>query len=74
MTAMTVFNPCIPFGENLKKIRESKSISQEKLAEFAEMDRTYISGIERGRRNLSLKNIFKLAEALGITPSELLNF
>ncbi|MFC2057612.1 helix-turn-helix domain-containing protein, partial [Campylobacterota bacterium] len=47
---------------------------QERLAELAELDRTYISGIERGRRNIGIKNIFKLANALNIPPYKLLDF
>ena len=48
-------------------------ISQEKLAELADLDRTYISGIERGRRNVSLLNIVELAHALKVRPEEMLS-
>jgi len=47
-------------------------MSQEQLADLADLDRTYISGIERGIRNVSLMNIVKIADALDINPSELL--
>jgi len=47
-------------------------LSQEKLAERADLHWTYIGGIERGERNVSLLNIVKIAKALQITPSELL--
>ncbi len=49
------------FGAHIKRIRTAKGCSQEQLAAFAELDRTYISGIERGRRNISLMNLVKLA-------------
>lgn len=49
-------------------------LSQEKLAEFAEMHRTYMGGIERGERNLCLVNIIKLSKALQLKPSELMKF
>ena len=62
------------FGNNLKKIRLEKGMSQENLAHLCELDRTYISGIERGKRNLSLINIFKIANALDIQPFNLLVF
>ncbi len=62
------------FGVHLKAIRLEKNLSQEKLALIANLDRTYISGIERGVRNISLINIFKLSEALELPPSELFKF
>lgn len=62
------------FGSNLRQLRKNKNLSQEKLAQIAELDRTYISGIERGLRNISLLNIFKLAEALDVHPSDLFIF
>lgn len=60
------------FGENIKKIREEKGFSQEELANLAEFDRTYISLIERGKRNLSLLNICRFAKALEVKPYELI--
>ena len=51
---------------------EALGLSQEKFAYKVGMDRTYVGGIERGERNPSLRNIWKLAEALNITPSDLL--
>jgi transcriptional regulator with XRE-family HTH domain len=60
------------FGENIKRIREEKGLSQEELATQAEFDRTYISLIERGKRNLSLKNICRFANALNLKPYELI--
>jgi transcriptional regulator with XRE-family HTH domain len=59
------------FGLRLRKIRQSKFLSQEELAGLAGIDRTYVGGVERGERNLSLLNIKKLSDALEIKPSEL---
>jgi len=53
-------------------LRTSVGISQEELADRAGLHRTYISSIERAQRNVSLENIFLIAEALGATPAELL--
>lgn len=58
-------------GLNVRKTREIKQLTQERLAEFASLDPTYISGIERGLRNPGIKNVAKIAKALGITTSEL---
>lgn len=59
-------------AENVKAARKALDLSQEALALGAEIDRTYVSGIERGRRNPSLTMIAKLAEKLGTTPGALL--
>ena len=66
-------NPLMLFGSRVRELRLVCEISQEELAALTELDRTYISGIERGKRNLSLKNILKIAKALRVSPSELLN-
>jgi transcriptional regulator with XRE-family HTH domain len=54
------------FGQAIRKRRNELGISQESLAETAGLHRTYVADIERGTRNLSLVNIFKLADALGM--------
>lgn len=59
------------FGSNLRRERESQKLTQEKLAEKAELDPTYISGIERGVRNPSLLSIVRIAKALSTTASNL---
>jgi len=59
------------FGTNAKDLRKRSNLSQEKLAELAGLDSTYISGIERGKRNPSLVAIVQLASALRISPGEL---
>lgn len=60
----------VEFGKRIRRVRDLKSISQEALAHQAELDRSYVSGVERGVRNISLKNIYRLAEALGVSPTE----
>lgn len=54
----------VEIGKNIRAIRESKGLSQEKLAELVEIDRTYIGGIERGERNVASLNLIKIAIAL----------
>lgn len=60
------------FAKNLKSKREKFGVSQAKLAEICELDRTYISMLETGKRNPSLINLVKLSNALKITTSCLL--
>ncbi|MDD2491165.1 MAG: helix-turn-helix transcriptional regulator [Bacteroidales bacterium] len=59
------------FGDNVKKIRISKGLSQESLANQCDIDRTYLPGIENGKRNVSLQIIEKLAKGLNINIKEL---
>lgn len=59
------------FGERIRALRNERGISQEKFAELCGLDRTYISGVERGTRNVSFKNIERIAQALGISKSDL---
>ncbi len=59
------------FGLRLRSLRESKRWTQELLAERARLHRTYVGGIERGLRNPTLRNIAKLATALGVPISDL---
>jgi len=60
------------FGDRLRSARQEKDLSQEALALACDLDRTYIGGVERGERNISLINICKIARALGISPKELM--
>ncbi|MGW5837949.1 helix-turn-helix domain-containing protein [Methylorubrum extorquens] len=57
---------------NLRRIRAEKELSQETLADLCKIDRTYISGIERGLRNLSIDNLERLATALRVEPWQLI--
>lgn len=60
------------FGKRLRELRQRKGLSQERLAELAGLHRTYVSGVERGERNISLLNIERLAIALGVEMSDLM--
>ncbi|MGB7554430.1 MAG: helix-turn-helix transcriptional regulator [Candidatus Korobacteraceae bacterium] len=57
------------FGKRLRTIRDGCGYSQERLAELACLHRTYIGGVERGERNVSLMNIWRIADALKVHPS-----
>jgi transcriptional regulator with XRE-family HTH domain len=59
-------------GLNVRDLRRQQRLSQEELAHRAEMDRSYVSDLERGTRNPSVKALGRLAEALGVRPDELL--
>lgn len=59
------------FGDNVRALREAQGLSQERLAERADLDRTYISGVERGVRNLSLLSVVRIAKALKTSAAEL---
>ncbi len=59
------------FGLTIKRLRERKGISQEKLGEISDLHRTYIGMIERAERNITLKNIEKIAKALGTDISKI---
>ncbi|MCH7413112.1 helix-turn-helix transcriptional regulator [Belliella sp. R4-6] len=54
----------VAYGDKVKAIRKKQNVSQEKLAELADLDRTYISDIENGKRNVSIETVFKIANAL----------
>lgn len=60
------------FGANLRKYRTKKGLSQEQFAEICGLHRTYISDIECFRRNVSLENVQRIADALGIESYKLL--
>lgn len=60
------------FGKVVRDLRDQRRISQQELADYAEMDRTYISDLERGLYFPTLNTIYKLAEVLKIKPNELI--
>ncbi|HVG22385.1 MAG TPA: helix-turn-helix transcriptional regulator [Blastocatellia bacterium] len=60
------------FGEVVKAVREKQGVSQEKLAELAEIDRTYMSMIERGKRRPTLEVASRIAGALGMKLSQII--
>lgn len=59
------------FGQRIQTLRKEQGLSQEKFALSIEMDRTYYASVEAGKRNISLLNIKKIADGLGVTLSEL---
>jgi transcriptional regulator with XRE-family HTH domain len=61
------------FGRILKTLREERQISQERLAELSDLDRTFISMLERGLRQPSLTTLFLLCRALEVSPSEVIS-
>jgi transcriptional regulator with XRE-family HTH domain len=59
------------FGDAVRQVRKERNLSQEALADLADLDRTYISGTERGVRNPSLRSIARIATALDVSLEEL---
>ena len=64
-------DPLKRFGNRLRVLRERAGLSQEALAARAGIHRTYMGGVERGERNVSLRNILRIAAALGVHPRDL---
>ena len=60
------------FGRRVRELRIQRGLSQERLAELANLHRNYIGGVERGERNLGLLNIVELAHALRVKPAQLI--
>ena len=63
---------CALVGRNLRRHRLTTGLSQEALADAAGLDRTYISGVERGVRNPTVRVLDHIAAAIGVTPADLL--
>ncbi|WP_169449991.1 helix-turn-helix domain-containing protein [Marinobacter orientalis] len=59
------------FGERVRTLRKARGLSQKQISIITRLDRSYIGGVERGERNVSLYNIFKIATALDIKLDEL---
>ena len=64
----------ISVGKRVKELRNKLGISQEELADLAGLDRTYITSVECGKRNISIVNIEKLATSLNVSIKEFFNF
>lgn len=64
----------VALGAAIRKVRQEKKISQEELAHRSQIDRSYMSSIERGRQNPGIASVLRIAEALEMSASELLGF
>ena len=61
-------------GKRVKELRNELGVSQEELADMVDLDRTYITSVECGKRNISIVNIEKLTKALNVTLADFFNF
>jgi transcriptional regulator with XRE-family HTH domain len=61
----------VRFGRRVRELRKAKGMSQEALALEAGLDRSYVGGVERGERNISIENMVRIAAALGVSLSKL---
>jgi transcriptional regulator with XRE-family HTH domain len=64
-------NPQLAFGQAVRKFRLKRALSQERLEELADIHRTYTGDVERGTRNISLVNMIRIAKALQVPLSRL---
>ncbi|MDO8950025.1 MAG: helix-turn-helix transcriptional regulator [Actinomycetota bacterium] len=64
---------CVDFGRRLRCLRQERGLSQEQLAHIAQLDRTYVSSCEAGRRNATIRTIARLAKALEVDPAALVS-
>lgn len=62
----------IAFGRRVREVRKGKGISQERLAEMAGIDRSYMGNIERGEKNITLKKVYEICDALKVDIKELI--
>lgn len=68
---MTTDERIVAFGRQVREVRKAKGISQEKLAELAGIDRSYMGNIERGEKNVTLKKVYEICDALDIDIKDL---
>ena len=72
VTDMTADERMVAFGKRVREVRKSKGISQEKLAEMAGIDRSYMGNIERGEKNITLKKAYEICDALDVKIQDLI--
>jgi transcriptional regulator with XRE-family HTH domain len=70
---MTESDLLILLGARIRELRKARGLSQEAFAAECGLDRTYVGGIERGERNVAIRNVALIAKSLGISMSELLS-
>lgn len=70
MIRMKIQDVKLLFGERVRELRKDAGMTQEELADYAELDRSYVGSVERGERNLSIENVCRLANAINISPAE----
>ena len=68
---MTTDERMVVFGRRVREVRKSKGISQERLAEMAGIDRSYMGNIERGEKNITLKKAYEICDALDVKIEDL---
>ena len=61
----------VEFGRTIRRLRKERKLSQEELAALAELDRSYMGHVERGTKNLTIRNVFKISDALRVSPATL---
>ena len=69
---MTTDERMVAFGKRIREVRKSKGISQERLAEMAGIDRSYMGNIERGEKNITLKKAYEVCDALEVDVKDLI--
>lgn len=69
---MTTDKRMVAFGKRVREVRKAKGISQERLAEMAGIDRSYMGNIERGEKNITLKKAYEICDALEVSIKELI--
>lgn len=69
---MTTDERIVAFGQRVREVRKTKGISQEKLAELAGIDRSYMGNIERGEKNVTLKKVYEICDALRVNVHDLI--
>lgn len=70
--SMTTDERVVAFGQRVREVRKAKGISQEKLAELAGIDRSYMGNIERGEKNASLKKVYEICDALDVKIQDII--